>query len=83
MNKLAIATVVAGLMTVTAFAAEAKDRKPMVCTEFTEMTMPIDGDPTKVAVCTSGKRPVIMTTYTIVTVKDDEGKSVRAAVGYR
>jgi hypothetical protein len=74
-----ILTVGIGLVQV----AEAKQVKPTVCLSWVESTMPIDGTPTKVAVCTDRKRPVILTTYTITSVTDEDGASVKAVVGYR
>lgn len=80
--KLSIAMVLAGLSTL-AFNAAATPKRPVVCLEFTETTMPISGVATKVAVCTDRKKPVILTTYIVSTVKNEDGASVRAAIGYR
>jgi len=82
MNKyLAIAIVIAGVATVG--AADAKQTKPTVCLSWVESTMPVDGTPTKVAVCTDRKRPVILTVFTVTSVKNDDGDTVKAVVGYR
>ena len=83
MNHSIIAFVVAGLVTLTTFAAEAKGHKPTVCFAFTEMTMPVDGEATKVAVCTDGKKPVILTSYQVISTKNDEGDTVKAVLGFR
>jgi hypothetical protein len=79
--KLSIALILAGLATVA--SVDASQKRPIVCLEFTETTMPVEGTPTKVAVCTDRKKPVILTSYTVQTVKDADGKSVKAAIGYR
>lgn len=82
MNKLlAIAVVLAGVATVG--AADAKQTKPTVCLSWIESTMPIDGTPTKVGICTDRKRPVILTVFTVTTVKNEDGESVKAIIGYR
>lgn len=77
--KLSIAIILAGLATV----GTAQAKKPTVCLEFTETTLPVDGVATKVAVCTDRKKPVVLTTYSIQTVKDEDGKAVKAAIGFR
>lgn len=80
-NIIQIALVVAGLFTVG--AAHAKTKKPTVCMAFTESTLPVDGVSQKVAICTDGKKPVVLTSYSIQTVKDADGNAVKAAIGYR
>lgn len=82
-TKLLIAAALATVTVSTVQIAQAKGKKPTTCLSFTEMTMPVDGEPTKVAVCSDGAKPVILTTYTIVSVKTDDGATVKAAVGWR
>lgn len=83
MNHSIIAFVAAGIVTLTSFAAQAKEHKPVLCQSFTEMTMPVDGTPTKVAVCTDRAKPVILTTYQVITAKNEDGVSTRMVLGYR
>ena len=71
------------LAAVLSSTAEAKVKKPVVCFAFAEMTMPVDGEAQKVAICTDGKKPVVLTSYQVTSLKNDEGVSVRAAIGYR
>lgn len=81
MNKLlAIAVVLAGVATVGA----ADAAKPTVCLSWIDSSMSIDGAPAqKVVICTDRKRPVILTTYTVTSVKNSDGETVKAVVGYR
>lgn len=71
---------VLGIVCVLALAVsgtvEAKPKKPVVCMSFTEVK-------DVGAVCRDGKRPVILTSYTIVTAKSEDGAPIRVAVGYR
>ncbi len=83
MNKLITSVIVAGLVTLTAFGAEAKERKPVLCMNFTETKLPVDEVLTPVAICTDGKRPVVLLTFTKVTILDEGGVKVPAVVGYR
>lgn len=79
--KLALAIVLAGLFSVG--AASAKTKKPTVCMTYIETTMPVDGVATKAAICTDGSKPVILTSYTVQTIKNEDGDSVRVAIGWR
>ena len=71
------------LAAVLSSTAEAKVKKPVVCFAFAEMTMTVDGAAQKVAVCQDGAKPVVLTTYQVMSVKDSEGTPVKAVVGYR
>jgi hypothetical protein len=64
-------------------SAKPKHPKPVTCISFTEMTMPVDGEPTKVAVCGDGNKPIILTTYQVVSFKDDAGVTVKGVIGFR
>lgn len=76
--------IVSALALATMFVAGSADaKKPAICLSFTETTLPVDGTPTKVAICTDGKKPVVLTSYTVQTIKDENGASVRAVVGWR
>lgn len=77
--KLTLATILASL----AIASVAHAKKPAVCLSFTESTLPVDGVPTKVAICTDGKKPVVLTSYTVASVKGENGEPVKAAIGWR
>jgi hypothetical protein len=81
MNKLSIALVLVGVFTVA--TAGAKPKKPTTCMTFKEDTLVVDGESQKVAICEDGKKPVVLTNYSIVTIKNDEGVATRAAIGYR
>lgn len=81
-NKVLVAAMIlAGVTTVG--AAQAKGKRPTVCLAFAEVTAIVDGDSQKVVICEDGKKPVVLTSYTIATVKDEDGVAVRAAIGWR
>jgi hypothetical protein len=77
--SVALALIVSGLFV----ASYADAKKPTICMAYSESTLPIEGVATKVAICTDGKKPVVLTSYTITTVKDENGASVKAVVGWR
>lgn len=85
MNKLTIAVLVAGAVTLSAFGAEAKGKKgrPHMCDQFTETTVQEDGVNVKVAICTDGAKPVVLTSYIVTTMKDSDGNPEKVAIGYR
>lgn len=84
MNRTIVSVGIITLLASLATIANAKGpKKPVVCLSFTEQTMAIEGESQKVAICTDRAKPVILTTYTVTTVKNDEGTAVRAVVGYR
>lgn len=74
-SALALATLV--------LAGSADAKKATVCMAFTESTLPVDGVPTKVAICTDGKKPIVLTSYSVQTIKDENGASVKAVIGWR
>jgi hypothetical protein len=78
-----IATVAALVLASLSIASVAEAKKPTVCMAYAESTLPVDGTPTKVAICTDGKKPVVLTSYTIATVKDENGAAVKAVVGWK
>ena len=65
--------------------AEAKVKKPVVCINFKEMSVQLAGDDkaAPVAMCLDGSKPVVLTTYTKITMLDEGGVKVPAIVGYR
>lgn len=77
-----LALVLAGLFTVSMANAKGSKR-PTVCMSFVETTMVVDGDSQKVALCQDGKKPVVLIEYTIVTILDEGGVKVPAAVGWK
>jgi hypothetical protein len=83
MKTTLVSLVLASLFVVSLASAKPKAKKPVTCLQFKEDTLVIDGENAKVAICSDGAKPVILTTYTVTTIKNDEGTSVRAAVGYR
>lgn len=78
--KLSIALVLASLS--LASVAQAS-KKPTVCLSFTEMTASVDGRDQKVVMCQDGKKPVILVSYSFATIKDEDGNTVKAAIGWK
>lgn len=74
-----------GVFTVACALAQAAgaSKKPVVCLAYVETTMPVDGKASRVAVCTDGKKPIVLTQYTVSTIKDEDGESVKVAIGWR
>jgi hypothetical protein len=75
------ALIVAALLSVASVASATP--KPVVCLEFSEATLPVDGAPQKVVVCTDGKKPAILLRPSFVTTTDKDGQAVRIAIGWR
>lgn len=69
--------------TLTLSAVAHATPKPVVCLSFTESTLPVDGEPQKVLVCTDGKKPVILLRPVYATATDKDGAQVRVAIGWR
>jgi hypothetical protein len=83
MHKTIVALTFVSLVSLFAGSADAKAKRPTICFSFTEATMPVDGEAQKVAICTDGKKPVVLTSYQVTTLKNDEGVPTKAAIGYR
>jgi hypothetical protein len=73
----------AAALTMSASFASAAEKRPVVCLNYAEATMPVDGVAQKVAICADGKRPVVLTSITFVTIASPDGTPVKAVVGYR
>lgn len=81
-----IRTIVAlGVITVGVALAQVADaaKKPTVCLSYSETTLVVDGKPEKVAICQDGKKPVVLTSYVLTTIRDEDGESVKVAIGWR
>ena len=88
-RKLIIA---AGLFTLCACTAEiaradskpVREPKPVVCLNYELATAKLDGKATKVAICSDGKRPVILRSPVEVQLQDEDGfHMIPAVVGWR
>lgn len=75
------ALVIAAVLSVASVANATP--KPIVCLSFSEAVLPVDGEPQKVAVCTDGKKPVILLRPVYLTTSDKDGNPVRIAIGWR
>lgn len=78
--------IVAGIVTlvcsfVSSAHADPKAKKPVVCVNYTM----VDTATQQYAVCADGKKPVVLTNVTEVTISDInvEGRMTKAVVGYR
>lgn len=79
--SLLVASLVLSLSSVA--SAKPKHPKPVTCVSFSEQSMVIEGENQKVAICTDRAKPVILTTYQVVTFKSDDGETVKGVIGYR
>lgn len=80
MKTLSALMVLAGLVTIGA-AAHA-EKKPVVCFDWTSVAA--TSTDAAFAVCRDGKRPVILTSVTAITLLSEDGvTAVKAIVGYR
>lgn len=77
--------IAAGTFTILCCVAQIAGaaKKPTVCLVYVETTLPVDGKPTKVAICEDGKKPVVLTSYVVTSIKDEDGESVKAVIGWR
>lgn len=77
--------IVGGIVTVAvALSSIAQaSKKPTVCLAFSEANLVVDGKPEKVAICQDGKKPVVLTSYVLTTIRGEDGESVKVAIGWR
>lgn len=81
MGKLIVSLVLAGIATLgCAGIAAAAEKKPMVCFVWQNVSAEGKG---AFSVCYDGKKPVILTSTTMVTILSADGSPVDVLVGYR
>lgn len=75
MKLLMIAAAFVGVAALARWA-DAAESRPVVCMSYEIVRA-------DTAVCRDGKRPVLLTVFQEVSIKDKEGGAVKALVGWR
>ena len=69
------------LVSGSAMAEGAKAKKPTTCQNFSEAKGP-DGSMIGLCAGKPGKKPRILSTYTITQIKDPSGASIKVMIGF-